>query len=30
MEGAIDVQVIGVSDPKYGEEVAALIKVKSL
>ncbi len=30
MEGVQDAQVIGVSDEKYGEEVAAVIKVKEL
>jgi acyl-CoA synthetase (AMP-forming)/AMP-acid ligase II len=26
----IDIQVVGVSDEKYGEEIAAVIKVKNL
>lgn len=30
MEGVQDAQVVGVSDEKYGEEVAAVIKVKEL
>lgn len=30
MEGIQDAQVVAVSDDKYGEEVAAVIKVKSL
>ena len=29
-EGVLDAQVVGVSDEKYGEQVAALIKVKDL
>ena len=30
MEGVQDAQVVAISDEKYGEEVAAVIKVKSL
>lgn len=30
MDGVQDVQVIGVPDEKFGEEIAAIIKVKSL
>lgn len=30
MEGVLDAQIIAVSDEKYGEEVAAVIKVKDL
>lgn len=30
MPGIIDVQVVGVSDDKFGEEVVAVIKVKDI
>lgn len=30
MGGILDAQVVGVNDEKYGEEVAAVIKVKDL
>lgn len=30
MDGVLDVQVVGVPDDKYGEEIAAIIKVKSI
>lgn len=30
MDDVIDVQVVGVSDEKFGEEIVALIKVKDM